>query len=88
MSSQEFLYKAFWTIVKSQGRVHYLKLIDEFFKVTGYRISDFFEFEKKEMEQFLKMKKQMFSLDERGNVRALEYNQDEVFGISSSKKRQ
>lgn len=56
-------------------KVHYSKANDEFYKATGFKISDFFEFKEKEMEQFIKMKKQMFVVDDRGYVRAIDYNE-------------
>lgn len=71
MNSQEFIYKTIWTVVRQNQHLHYSKVEDEFFKATGFRISDFFDYKKEEMEKFLLMKKMMFRIDDRGSVKAL-----------------
>ena len=48
--------------------MHYSKCDDEFLKATGgnYRISDFFEFQKDQLKDFLLLKKDHFKVDSEG----------------------
>ena len=59
MNSQEFVYKALWTVVREERRnpFNYRDADRKFERATGFKISDFFEFREKEMEQFIKMKR-------------------------------
>ena len=72
MSSNDFITKVLWTIVKELGKVHFSQINREFEKATGNLISDYFEFKDDEMKQFLKMKKHVFILDEKGYAKARE----------------
>lgn len=73
MSSNDFITKVLWTIVREQERVHYTQVNKEFEKATGNLISDYFEFQEDEMKQFLRLKKNVFTLDEKtGYVKARE----------------
>jgi hypothetical protein len=67
--------KAVCAIVKHQTKIHYTHIDKEFEKSTGYKISDFFDFKENEMETFLKMKKHMFHIDEKGYARSKDYNE-------------
>ena len=59
VESQEFMTKCLKTIIRHHKILHYNKCDQEFYKATGgnYRISDFFEFEKDQMKDFLLLKK-------------------------------
>ena len=59
--------------------MHYTKVDDEFCKATGFKISDFFDYKKEELEKFLNMKRMMFKIDERGYVKTIPYNEEEAF---------
>lgn len=68
--------KCLKTIIRKLGHLHWSKCDEEFFKATGgnYRISDFFEFEKDQMKEFLQYKKEHFIVDENGNTRVVEFS--------------
>lgn len=72
MSSSDFLAKALWTMLKSIGKLHYSKIQGEFFKTTGFKIEDFFDFGEKDMELYFKLKNKMFTIDEKGYAKAKE----------------
>ena len=54
MSSSDFVTKVIWTVIKYNSRLHHSKCDDEFFKATGHRISDYFEFKDGDLVIFLK----------------------------------
>lgn len=68
VESQEFMTKCLKTIIREKGSLHYGDCDDEFLAATGgnYRISDFFEFERDQMKDFLLLKKDDFRVDDRG----------------------
>lgn len=77
MGSNEFITKVIWSILRAQAKVqsikgiHFKKINDEFFNATGFKMSDYFEFDDRQMQQFIKMKSQVFFFDEKtGFVRA------------------
>ena len=72
MSSNDFITKVLWTIVRELKKVHYSDVNKEFEKATGNLISDYFEFKEDEMKTFLRMKRHVFVLDDKGNARARE----------------
>ena len=72
MSSNDFITKVLWTIVRELGKVHFSQINREFEKATGNLISDYFEFKDEEMRQFLKMKQLAFVLDDKGYTKARE----------------
>ena len=49
MSSNEFVSKVLWTVLKEVGKIHYTMINAEFYKATGFKISDYFEFREDEM---------------------------------------
>lgn len=73
MSSSDFLAKAIWTMLKKFDKLHYSKIQTEFIRATGFKIDDFFDFKEKDMELYFKMKKNMFTIDDKGYARAKEY---------------
>jgi hypothetical protein len=70
MSSNDFITKVLWTIIKELGKVHFSEINKEFERATGNLISDYFEFKDDEMKQFLKLKKNVFFLDDKGYAKA------------------
>ena len=73
MKSQDFLAKAIWTVIKHMDRLHYSKVTDEFYKASGFKIQDFFDFTEKDMEQYFKMKRHMFFIDDKGYVKTKDF---------------
>ena len=59
VESQEFMTKCLKTIIRHHKQLHYSQCDIEFAKATGgnYKISDFFEFERDQMKDFLLLKK-------------------------------
>ena len=72
MSSNDFITKVLWTVVKELGKVHFSQINKEFEKATGNLISDYFEFKDDEMKQFIKMKRNVFAIDDKGYAKAKE----------------
>ena len=73
MSSSDFLAKAIWTMLKNVGKLHYSKIQGEFFRTTGFQIEDFFDFGEKDWELYFKMKKLMFTIDDKGYAKTKDY---------------
>ena len=80
VESQEFMTKCLRTIISNKGKLHFRECDDEFLKATGgnYRISDFFEFEKDQMRDFLLLKKDVFKVDEDGYATVIESPKTDV----------
>lgn len=72
MNSNDFITKVLWTIVRELGKVHFSQLNKEFEKATGNLISDYFEFKDEEMRQFIKMKRNFFTIDDKGYCKSKE----------------
>ena len=64
MGSSDFVTKVLWTVIKYNKNLHHTKCDDEFFKATGHRISDFFEFKEGDLIIFLKKRSNMFKVSE------------------------
>jgi hypothetical protein len=60
-------FRGYHNLSKENNRIN-----KEFEKATGNLISDYFEFKDEEMRQFLKMKKHVFILDDKGYAKARE----------------
>ncbi len=89
MSSNEFVSKVLWTIVKESGKIHFSQINGEFYKATGFKISDFFEFKDDEMKQFIKMKKNIFNIDDKGYAKARDdYSFDQDSSANGANKGQ
>jgi len=84
MNSADFVTKVLWTVINHKGRLHFSKANEEFYKATGFKISDFFEFKDDEMKSFLMLKKGMFKLDQGDYAQALEYSEEEQFNKNFS----
>ncbi len=78
MSSNDFITKVLWTIVKELGKIHFTQINKEFEKATGNLISDYFEFKDDEMKQFINMKKHVFLLDDKGYAKARDDFDDSI----------
>lgn len=49
LSSNDFVTKVLWTIVRESGQIHYSELNKEFARATGSLLSDHFDFKEDEM---------------------------------------
>jgi hypothetical protein len=56
----DFILKCIWTIINHKGTVDGYRISDEFFKATGQRLSDFFEFTRDDILTFLRGRRNMF----------------------------
>lgn len=79
MGSSDFVTKVLWTVVKHYARLHHSKCDDEFYKATGHRISDFFEFKEGDLIIFLKKRQNMFNVDEKGWATAIDFDERKEF---------
>ena len=72
--------KCLKTIIREKGQLHFADCDEEFRKATGgnYSISDFFEFEKDQMKDFLLLKKDDFSVDKEGFATIIEREAKDV----------
>jgi len=79
----DFILKCIWTIVNHKGQVDGYRISDEFFKATGYRLSDFFEFTKDDIITFIKGRQKMFAVNEKTKmVKALQFDEKSEFNLS------
>ena len=82
MGSSDFVTKVLWTVIKYNQRLHHSKCDDEFFKATGHKISDFFEFKAGDLIIFLKKRSNMFNVDEGGYATPIEFDERKEFNIN------
>ena len=88
MSSPDFVTKVLWTVIKYNHKLHHSKCEDEFYRATGHKISDFFEFKEGDLVIFLKKKPNMFLVDEKGFSTAKDYDERKEFDINQAKVSQ
>ena len=50
----DFVLKIIWTIANHKGPIDAFKVSEEFFKATGFKLSDYFEFSREDIVTFLK----------------------------------
>ena len=87
MNSPDFVTKVLHTVVKYNHRLHHTKCDDEFYKATGHRISDFFEFKEGDLIIFLKKRLNMFLIDDKGWATAKDYDERKEFNLSQAVQR-
>ena len=66
MSSLDFVTKVLWAVISYNRKLHHSKCDDEFFKATGHKLSDYFEFKEGDLIIFLKKRQNMFIVDDKG----------------------
>ena len=84
MNSPDFVTKVLWTVINYNHKLHHSKCDDEFYKATGYRISDYFEFKEGDLIIFLKKRTNMFTIDEKGWAIAKDYDERKEFNLNQS----
>ena len=84
MNSPDFVTKVLHTVIKYNHKLHHSKCDDEFFKATGHRISDFFEFKEGDLIIFLKKRVNMFMVDDKGWAQAKDYDERKEFNLNQT----
>eukprot|EP00347_Sterkiella_histriomuscorum_P023151 403335754 len=88
MNSHDFIYKVLFTIIKNEQKMHYKHVNSEFYRVTGFKISDYFDFKDEDMKQFLEMKEAMFQIDNKGYAQVNQsYNEEEQNNLMRNRSR-
>lgn len=70
----------FWTIVKHHNELHYSEVPIKFAAVTGHQVKTYFEYQPKDIETYLRLKPNMFSVNKKGIVTTKEYDEAKEFG--------